>query len=120
MLQRATEDLKEIVVSLTPDQVKLLLQHAFHNDAEKSREAFERLARGTHTGAVLDRTVTLQNFEPEGFGATLLQMDKPRLDDTLAQLDREQHRRLARLRQAELERSRPGWRKQRDQGYERD
>ena len=118
LMERAAEDMKEVAVRLTQDQVVLLLRDAFLGNQEKSREAFGQIERRTHIVAILDRSVTLQNFEQEGFGAVMLQRDKPRLDATLHQLVQNEQRALARAKRDELERSRPG--KQQERDIERD
>ena len=120
LLQRAAEDTKEIAVRLSPDQVMLLLRDAIPNDRETSREVFAQVERRTHTMAVLDGIVKLRNFDQEGFVGLLQQRHRPILEAMLAQLAQEQQRRLARLKQAELERGRPGWRKQQEHDFERD
>lgn len=120
LLQRAAEEVKEIAVRLSPEQVKLLLQDFYGRDRDMSRTAFVQIEQRTHTLQILDGTVTLQCFEREGFVGLLQQRHKPILDGTLPQLAQQQEKRLARLKQAELERSRPGWQKQQERDFERD
>jgi len=119
LLQRAAEEVKQIAVRLSPDQVKLLLHDFYGRDRDMSRTAFVQIEQRTHTLQILDGTVTLQCSEREGFVGLLQQRHKPILDGTLPQLAQQQERRVARLKQAELERSRPGWQKEQERDFER-
>ncbi|MDQ2842770.1 MAG: hypothetical protein M3Y72_17370, partial [Acidobacteriota bacterium] len=105
--ERAVEDLKEVEVRLSREQAWMLIYVAHGRNREAALPAFAQVEDGTHSTKVLDGTVSIRRADAEDFVASVQQMYKPAIDQTIQDLTRAQARAVERARQAEIERKYP-------------